>query len=197
MHDIKRAPVLGAPVVYIDDPPDAFNVQLSAAYRRCAPEYPKRERFSAAFWVMVCRVLVVLALIFVITWHIRTGEHPMSNPTPPPESPAPAAQPAPKEHPLKAAIQRFAKATIDVATHPDNGMFFFDAQELTVNEKLQQLKMQALIDSLCAAGVIDRQRYENRLEELVSNATQKLEEGAKAIAFSAMVNRKPINGSGQ
>lgn len=201
-------------VVYIDDPDEAFQQQLAAAnYRAQQQLLNTREwlddselaelaasevaQFSPTFWLTVRRCLLILAIAFAILWHF-TGAHHMQGPTNTP--PAPAAAPESKGEPhgatLKAAINRFATAVIAVATHPDTGMFFFDAPDLSINEKLGELKIRALVDTLCAAGIIERHRFENRLEELVAQAADKLEQGAKRLAFTARVTPGPNNGSG-
>jgi hypothetical protein len=162
-------------------------------------ELPPAElaEFSPIFWISV-RLWILITLIgALIVWYI-SGAHHMSNP---PNTPPPAAAPAPAPgephgHTLQAQIKRFGNAVVSVATHPDNGMFFFDAPDLTVNDKLNTLKIRALIDTLCAAGVIERHRFESRFEELVAQAADRLEEGAKAIAFTARVRPGPINGGG-
>lgn len=163
-------------------------------------ELPPAElpELSSVFWVMVRLWILIVVILLTVLWHF-TGAHHMSNPpnTPPP---APATAPHPTGEPhgktLQAAIKRFGDAVISVATHPDTKMFFFDAQDLTVNDKLNTLKIRALIDTLCAAGVIERYRFENRFEELVTQTAQRLEEGAKAIAFSARVHPGGVNGGG-
>lgn len=143
--------------------------------------------YSPLFWVIVRSWLIILLIIvaFALLQHSHRGD-PMSEPEKPA---APAPTPPQGEPPpvstLPAAINRFANGVLAVGTHPDTGMFFFDAQELTINEKLETLKVQALIDSLCAAGLLDRTRYENRLEVLLDQASKRLEEGAKRLAFTA------------
>lgn len=134
-------------------------------------------------------LLVILYQIGVPTMSHDDSQPPPSPPVESPTSTQPARAHPPK--PLQVAIQRFAKATIDLSTHPDTQMFFFDAQELTVNEKLQGLKLQALIDLLCARGIIERTAFENRLEDLVLQKAQKLEEGVKQLALGAL-HARPV-----
>lgn len=152
--------------------------------------------FSPLFWLIARFWLVVLTSIALVIWyqHSHRG-HPMSNPEH--EKPAaPASTPTsgePHGSTLQASIQRFAQAYIATGTHPDTGMFFFDAQELAVNEKLETLKMRALVDTLCAAGLIQRHRFENRLEELVIRSAEQLEKGAAKIAMGALHNRPIVD----
>lgn len=116
------------------------------------------------------------------------------SPSPPAAAPGPSETPAPQEQmkPLQAAIERFALAVTTLGTHPDSGMFFFDAQELAVNEKLQ-----ALVDLLCAKGLIQRHEFENRLEELVLQKAARLEEGIKQLRFAAIHTRPVVKPNGR
>lgn len=121
------------------------------------------------------------------------------SPSPPAAAPGPSETPAPQEQmkPLQAAIERFALAVTTLGTHPDSGMFFFDAQELAVNEKLQGLKLQALVDLLCAKGLIQRYEFENRLEDLVLQKAARLEEGIKQLRFAAIHTRPVVKANGR
>lgn len=155
-------------------------------------EIQQLERRLSGFYVMF-RVLLVAAIaasMLFLFQHLHRG-HTMSEPEN--KSPPPAAQPQGTPHPLPGAINRFAESIRAVGTHPDTGMFCFDALELTVNGKLETLKIQALIDALCAAGILDRKNWENRLEVLLNDASKYYEEGARRLAFTA---RTGLNGSG-
>lgn len=164
-------------------------------------ELPPAElpEFSPIFWVAVRLWILIFLVGAIIVWYI-SGAHRMSNSTPPntaPPATAPAAAPGqPHGHTLQAEIKRFGDAVVAVATHPDNGMFFFDAQDLTINDKLNTLKIRALIDTLCATGVIERHRFENRFQELVTQTADKLVEGANRLAITARVHPGPVNGGG-
>lgn len=150
--------------------------------------------FSPMFWLIVrFWIVVLLAILFTLWYQHSHRGHPMPNPEH--EKPAaPASAPGePHGSTLEAAIARFAKAYIAVGTHPDTGMFFFDAQELSVNEKLATLKIRALVDTLCAAGLIERHRFENRLEDLVTRSAEQLEAGAKNLALGALHNRPVVD----
>lgn len=218
-HPIFDPPPTSVPIVYLDDPDEAFQQQLAAANYRAQrqilntggwfdyssqvdPSLSEIAQFSPSFWIMVRLWALILILALTTLWYI-TGAHTMSNPpnnTPPAAAP-PESKDQPKGQPhghsLQAQIKRFGDAVVAVATHPDNGMFFFDAQDLTVNDKLNTLKIRALIDTLCAAGLIERHRFENRLEELVTQTADKLVEGANRLAITARVMPPgPINGSG-
>jgi hypothetical protein len=178
------------PCDWLDDELAVKRLELELADR--APLFSLAFRF----WWPTALILALLILHAIGVLHMSHDESQPPSP-PPAEAPAPES-PAKKPliKPLQTAIQRLADATIQLSTHPDTGMFFFDAQELTVNEKLQGLKLQALVDLLCAKGIIQRHEFENRLEELVLQRAKMLEEGAKRLAFTAMTGGKPVNGSG-
>lgn len=217
-HPIFDPPPTSVPIVYLDDPDDAFQQQLAAAnYRAQRDLLNTREwlddsdlaelaaseapQFSPTFWLMARLWVLILVIALAITWYI-TGAHHMQGPNnPPPPAAAPESKDQPKGQPhghsLQAQIKRFGDAVVAVATHPDNGMFFFDAQDLTVNDKLNTLKIRALIDTLCAAGLIERHRFENRLEELITQTADKLVEGANRLAITArVIPPGAINGGG-
>lgn len=172
---------LMTPRDWLDD-----ELAVTALERELADRAPL---FSLAF-----RFWWPAALILILVILFQLGVISMPNESsPPPAQPAPP--PTQEVKPLQAAIQRLAEAIISIGTHPDTGMFFFDAQELTVNEKLMGLKLQALVDLLCAKGGIQRYEFENRLEELVLQKAQHLEDGAKRLALSAIHNRPVVKGN--
>jgi hypothetical protein len=212
-------PIVPGVMVPVGDPDEEFNEQLASDYRRAqemtntrlwleGDEVRQAEHletqlaeFSPMFWLVARFWIVVLIAILFMLWyqHSHRG-HPMPNPEH--EKPvAPASAPGePHGSTLHAAINRFAQALITAGTHPDTGMFFFDAQDLTVNGKLETLKMRALVDTLDAVlPHAIRARFEKRLEELVLLSAQQLEEGARRIALTARVppgGNGGVNGSG-
>lgn len=212
-HPLLEAQRAGE-VVYIDDPDEDFQAQLAAANYRAqqlllndrewlddgelaelaASEAPQ---FSPTFWLMVRLWILILVIALAVTWYI-TGAHHMQGPNNTP--PAPAAAPESKGEPhgksLQAALDRFGNAVVTIATHPDNGMFFFDAKDLVANRKIDSLKFEALLELLCARGLIDRRAFEDRLEDKLNLRAKALEDGAKRLALTALITPGAINGGG-